>query len=59
MARGRHDFVVEVVDVDSDPSLVEAYGTSVPVVAVGGKVRFRGQVKPELLERLLRAERRL
>lgn len=27
----------------------------VPVVALNGKVRFRGQVNPVLLERLLRA----
>jgi hypothetical protein len=30
----------------------------VPVVAVNGKVRFRGVVNPALLERLLRAESR-
>jgi glutaredoxin len=54
--RLRHGFRVEVVDVDSDPRLAEAYGASVPVVAVDGKVRFRGKVEPVLLDRLLRAE---
>ena len=32
------------------------HGTSVPVVAIDGKVRFRGVVNPVLLERLLKAE---
>jgi hypothetical protein len=31
----------------------------VPVVAVAGKVRFKGIVNPVLLERLLTAERRV
>jgi glutaredoxin len=52
----RHGFTIEEIDVDNDPALVEAHGLSVPVVAVGGKVRFRGVVNPVLLERLLDAE---
>ena len=52
----RYDLRVEVVDVDADPALRERYGLEVPVVAVGGKVRFRGKVDPSLLDRLLRAE---
>ena len=55
-ARARHGFAVETIDVDSDPALAAEYGTAVPVVAVGGKVRFRGLVNPALLERLLLAE---
>ncbi|HEV3163524.1 MAG TPA: glutaredoxin family protein [Isosphaeraceae bacterium] len=55
--RRRHGFVVETIDIDADPELVARYGTSIPVVAVGGKVRFRGVVNPVLLERLLQAER--
>jgi glutaredoxin len=55
----RHGFVIEQVDVDSDPALAAAFGTSVPVIAVNGKVRFRGQVSPVLLNRLLVAEGRL
>ncbi|MEW4568711.1 glutaredoxin family protein [Tautonia sp. JC769] len=54
--RRRHGFRVEEVDIDTDPALVEAHGASVPVVAVDGKVRFRGKVEPVLLDRLLRAE---
>jgi len=56
--RSRHRFAVEVVDVDTDPELVARYGTTVPVVALGGKVRFKGVVNPVLLERLLTAENR-
>lgn len=54
--RREHDFFVEEIDIDTDPKLVEAYGTLVPVVAIDGKVRFRGKVEPSLLDRLLRAE---
>jgi glutaredoxin len=53
----KHQLVIEEVDIDADPELAARYGTSVPVVAIGGKVRFRGVVNPVLLERLLRAER--
>jgi glutaredoxin len=56
--RRRHGFTVEEVDVDSDPELAARHGSSVPVVAVDGKVRFRGVVNPVLLERLLEAESR-
>jgi glutaredoxin len=52
-ARLRHGFRLSIVDVDSDPQLVHEYGEQVPVVTVAGKVRFRGQVNPVLLERLL------
>lgn len=52
-AKRKHRFHLKTIDVDSDPSLVEAYGLSVPVVTLNGKVRFRGVVNPLLLERLL------
>ncbi len=55
-ARERHGFAIAVVDVDSDPALAAEHGSSVPVVALGGKVRFKGLVNPVLLERLLAAE---
>lgn len=44
---------ITVVDIDTDPRLVEQYGLSVPVVACDDKIRFRGHVKPELLQRLI------
>jgi glutaredoxin len=52
----RHGFALSQVDVDADPRLAAEYGLDVPVVAVNGRVRFRGVVNPVLLERLLRAE---
>jgi glutaredoxin len=56
--RRRYGFTVQAVDVDSDPALAEAHGAFVPVVAVDGKVRFRGVVNPVLLDRLLEAQSR-
>jgi glutaredoxin len=56
--RARYGFALETVDVDTDPALAAAHGTTVPVVAVGGKVRFRAVVNPVLLQRLLEAEGR-
>jgi hypothetical protein len=49
----RYRFVLEVVDVDDFPALAARYGACVPVVAVDGKVRFRGRVNPVLLRRVL------
>ena len=57
-SRRKHRLEIREIDIDGDPKLVEAHGLSVPVVEIGGKVRFRGVVNPVLLERLLVAERR-
>lgn len=46
---------VTELDIDHDPRLIERYGDCVPVVAVDGKVRFRGRVSPVLLRRLIDA----
>jgi glutaredoxin len=51
-------FAIEEVDIDGDPELVARYDTEVPVVAIHGKVRFRGVVNRALLDRLLLAESR-
>jgi glutaredoxin len=56
--QARHGFAIEEIDIDGDPELAARYDTEVPVVAVDGKVRFRGVVNPALLDRLLAAERR-
>ncbi len=53
----KHNLVIDEVDIDGDPALVDAYGLMVPVVAIDGKVRFKGVVNPVLLERLLSANR--
>lgn len=44
---------VTTINVDTDAELVRKYGQSVPVVAFDGKVRFRGRIAPELLQRLI------
>jgi len=51
-------FVSEItlVDIDQDPQLTQKFNTSVPVVEINGKVRFRGKVSPILLQRTLAAE---
>jgi glutaredoxin len=58
VAQRRYRFAIEEVDIDSDPALAAKYDTEVPVVAVNGKVRFRGAINSALLERLLQAESR-
>ena len=39
------------IDVDSDPALVELYGRSVPVLAIGGRAAFKGRLSAEELRR--------
>jgi glutaredoxin len=53
-AQRRHGFTVERIDVDGDAALAAEHGECVPVVAIDGKVRFRGRVNAVLLERMLR-----
>jgi glutaredoxin len=50
--RRRYGFTLTAVDVDADPALVAEHGEHVPVVAIDGRVRFRGVVNPVLLRRL-------
>lgn len=57
-AARRHSCRLEAVDIDADPDLRAKYGHEVPVVAVNGRVHFRGRVNPVLLDRTLRAAAR-
>lgn len=43
----------KVIDIDQDPRLQSQFDQCVPVVAIDGKVRFRGAVSRVLLRRLL------
>jgi glutaredoxin len=54
--RKRHGFTIEEIDVDSDSDLRSKFDLTVPVVAINGKVRFKGLVSPVLLDRLISAE---
>ena len=52
----REEFGIEVEEVDaSDPALEALIGPTVPVIAVDGKVRFRGEVNRVLMDRLVAA----
>jgi glutaredoxin len=51
-----HGLAPELVDIDADPELRAQFDTSVPVVEIDGRVRFRGRVDAVLLRRLLRGE---
>jgi hypothetical protein len=42
-----------IIDIDSDPVLLERFSTCIPVVEIDGKVRFRGRVNEVLLRRLI------
>ena len=44
---------IEVIEVQSDPKLVDKFGKCVPVLVVDEKVRFRGRILEPLLRRLI------
>jgi glutaredoxin len=52
--RAASPFLLEVVDVDTDPELVRRYGVRVPVVAVDGVEEFQYEVPADLLRARLR-----
>jgi glutaredoxin len=53
LCRRKYGFVLEVLDVDASDELKRLHGNWVPVVMINGKPRFRGQVNPVLLRRIL------
>lgn len=55
LLRGYSAFLppVQEVDIDADPALRSRFDTEVPVVAIDGKVRFKGRVSEVLLRRLI------
>jgi glutaredoxin len=46
---------IEEVDITTSPVLMEKFGEQIPVVEIDGQIRFRGQVNPILLRRLIDA----
>jgi glutaredoxin len=55
-AARKHPLLIETVDIDGDPDLKAQFDRQVPVVAINGRIRFRGKVNAVLLDRLLRSE---
>jgi hypothetical protein len=53
-----HGLTPRQVDIDSDEQLRALFDTCVPVVEINGKIRFRGQVEPRLLRRIVRNKER-
>jgi glutaredoxin len=53
--RRQRPFELRVVDIDSDPELVELYGHEVPVVFVGNGAAFRFRVDAAALRLRLEA----
>ena len=51
-----HGITPEIVDIDENPELQKEFDTCVPVVKLGGKIRFRGRVNPVLLRRILASD---
>lgn len=49
-------FQMQLVDIDTSAELIQQHGEWVPVIYVGGKLRFRGGLNRRLLRRLLDAE---
>lgn len=48
---------ISTVDISEDPQLTRQFGESIPVVMLDGRVRFRGEVNPALLQRIVDAAR--
>jgi hypothetical protein len=51
-----YQLYVEVIDIDTDPRLVERFTDMVPVIALHGRPRQWGRINPVLLRRLLDKE---
>ena len=52
--RSKFGLEIKEVDIDRDAELTAQYDCCVPVVAIDGRVRFRGRVNEVLLLRLLK-----
>ena len=50
----RHGIDPMMINIDENVELKKKYDTCVPVVSIGGKVRFRGRVNETLLRRILK-----
>ncbi|HYD50138.1 MAG TPA: glutaredoxin family protein [Terriglobales bacterium] len=50
------DATLEVIDIDTDPELVAAYGHDIPVLLVNGRKAFKHRLTPAELQRRLARE---
>ena len=50
-ARLSPECTLRVVDIDADPELVRRHGLSIPVLAIDGRVAFKGRLTVEALRR--------
>jgi glutaredoxin len=53
--QAQYGFAMTLTNVDASEALACEYGNCVPMVAINGKVRFRGHVNEVMLRRLLDA----
>ena len=54
-ARGKTEFELEIIDIESDPRLYSQYQYDIPVIAINGERAFRYHVKAEDLVARLQA----
>jgi hypothetical protein len=52
--RGRVPLTIEIVDISTDPGLMERYGVEIPVLLIDGKKAAKYRIAAEELERRLR-----
>jgi glutaredoxin len=57
-ALGDEPHVLREIDIDSDPALAELHGRSVPVLAIDGRVAFKGRLSARDLVRKVERARR-
>jgi len=50
----RHGIDPTMINIDENAELKKKYDACVPVVSIGGKVRFRGRINEPLLRRILK-----
>jgi hypothetical protein len=48
---------ITTIDITDNPQLTRQFGESIPVVMLNGRVRFRGEVDPLLMQRIVDAGR--
>jgi hypothetical protein len=55
--QGGHDFVLDEIDISSDPELLDRYGLEIPVLMIDGKKVAKYRVSEEELTQMLEARK--